>query len=144
MKPAVIYYSLTGSTKKIAETIASVFGIEAQSVKDKADISDSDLILFGSGCYANKPGKEMIAFLENIDISGKKAAVFGTYSLNEAAIDLMESKLKEKGAKIIRKWGCKGKMFGLLGPKPDIHGARIFAESMKEQVSNRKIDNNSQ
>lgn len=105
-KSVVLYYSLGGSTKKIAELIASetssdIFAIEpVKEIKSKgfikyivagwsvmtgkkppikkisADLSKYDLIFLGGPVWASSYTPPINTFISNIDVSGKDIAYF--------------------------------------------------------------------
>lgn len=131
----VIYYSMTGHTKKIAEAIAEELKVAAQDVKRNAEMSKDSLLLLGSGSYGGRPGKELMGFIESNDFKGRKVAIFGTSaSPHGEEIQEMEAALKAKGAVIAGKFNCEGRFlfFNLGHPNAkDLENARRFAQEMK-------------
>lgn len=131
----VIYYSMTGNTKKIASAIAEELGVEARSVKTLAGVPEQELLFIGSGSYGDKPAEDMAKFIEKNDFTGRKVAVFGT-SAKGAGLEVrgMEEALKQKGAKIIGNYYCKGRAFVVVNighpGRDDLEGARKFAREM--------------
>jgi flavodoxin I len=133
MELQVIYFSRKGSTKKIAEAIASEIGVKAEDVKT-AKLKNNELLFLGSGCYGSKPGKDMIDFIEENNFKSKNVALFGTSGggLGQEVIE-MEKILNSKGAKTKGKYYCKGKLFLINRKKPDridIDNAKRFAKEM--------------
>ena len=49
----VVYYSIGGNTKKVAEDIASKLGTKARDIKSMDTIPENSLVLLGSGCYGS-------------------------------------------------------------------------------------------
>ena len=49
----VVYYSIGGNTKKVAEDIASKLGTKARDIKTIDKIPENSLVLLGSGCYGS-------------------------------------------------------------------------------------------
>lgn len=47
----VIYYSLTGNTKKVADAIAAELGVDAENVKTKDMLAEDSLVFLGAGLY---------------------------------------------------------------------------------------------
>jgi flavodoxin len=47
----VVYYSLTGNTKKVAEAIASELGVAAEDVKTKDRLAEESVVFLGAGLY---------------------------------------------------------------------------------------------
>ena len=67
MNVSLVYFSRGGNTRKIAEAIAEELRIKPIDVKTETpDVSDTDLLIVGSGTYGSKPGKEMVNYLENL------------------------------------------------------------------------------
>jgi flavodoxin len=102
MKAAVVYFSRTGNTKKLAEDIAHalqapIFDVAATS---PSDIAEFDLIVFGTPVEGASPTKEAAAFLSAMrEVSNKKAIVFNTCRLfgNSRTNKALEKALKAKG-----------------------------------------------
>jgi flavodoxin len=134
MDVQVIYFSRKGSTKKVADAIASALGVTAEDVKTAESRKDSFLFL-GTGCYGGKPGKPLIKFIENNDLASRNIAVFGTSGGGEGKeTDAMEILLKNNGALVKGKFFCKGKFWFVNKDKPsseDLEGAKRFAKNLQ-------------
>lgn len=84
MKTAVIYWSGTGNTKKMAETIAESAGAELFNVLEfSGSIADYDRIAFGCSAMGAEVLEEdefepFFASVES-DLNGKNIALFGSY-----------------------------------------------------------------
>jgi flavodoxin I len=135
MKFQVIYFSRKGSTKKIANSIASELGINAEDVKN-AKLSSDSFVFLGSGCYGSKPAKIMTNFIEDNDFKSNKIALFGTSGGGHGAeVNAMEAQLKTKQIEIKGKFFCRGKFFIMNRKKPsneDLEKAKKFAKNMKK------------
>ena len=129
----VIYFSRKGSTKKIADAIASELDVQAEDVK-KVKLKNNVFVFLGSGCYGGKPGKHMVKFIDNNDFKSVNVALFGTSGGGEGKeTEVMESKLKEKDANVKGKYFCNGKAWLINKDKPsaqDIADAKKFAKKM--------------
>jgi len=137
MKVAVVYYSKSGNTKKVAEAMANELGTGAESIKDEPELEGVDLLFVGSGCYGGKLTGKTVEFLEGLpDI--KRAAVFGTYLGQTSAIESMKKALEKKGVEVIDEWGCSGAfLYFMQRGRPnekDLEEARQFANSVLEKV----------
>ncbi len=134
---SVIYYSMTGNTKKMAAAIAEELGVKALSVKEVPKLPKDGLLFIGSGCYGDKPGEDMAKFIGKNDFAGRKVALFGTSYRGEGLeVQAMVEALKPLGANIIGSYYCKGKAFivanmGRPG-REDLEGARKFAREMEK------------
>jgi len=116
-KVIIIYCSMTGNTEEMSEVIeAGVIEAGLESVrKDVYDASAAELLDYEGiiiGAYTWGDGDlpdEFLDFfeeLEELDLSSKKAIVFGSgdtfYPNYCGAVDIIENKLRELGAKIVR------------------------------------------
>jgi flavodoxin I len=116
MKILVLYASLTGNTESMAEAVAE--GIKAAGaepvLKEVMDVQVADLLAYEGfvfGSYTWGDGElpdEFLDFyddLEDVDLSGRKAGVFGSgetaYVEFCASVDLLSAKLAERGAELV-------------------------------------------
>jgi flavodoxin len=133
MDVQVIYSSRKGSTKKVADAIASEFRVNAEDVTTVTLQKDSFLFL-GSGCYGGKPGKHMTRFIENNDFTSRTIALFGTSGGGDGKeTEVMEMMLKEKNATVKGKYFCQGRFWFGNKDKPsdqDLDDAKKFAKKM--------------
>jgi flavodoxin len=118
MKSLVMYYTRTGKTKFVAETVAAELGADIEEIVDlkKRDgklgwimggkdatqkklteiapstrsPADYDLVVVGTPIWAWGPTPAIRTYLSKNDLSGKKVAVFYTY----------ESSLKQASEKV--------------------------------------------
>lgn len=146
IKVIVIYESMYGNTKRVAETIingiSEIADIEAVLKKpnqvDPSKLFDYDLILIGSPNHFGGPTrgiKKFINKLGKIGVDEKKGAVFDTYFHNdfEKAVKKMEKRLNEKipGLKLlfpglsIQVKGTKGPIVEGELPKCKVYGNKI-------------------
>jgi len=102
MDIAVVYFSRTGNTKRLAESIATV--AKAQlfdiAVTLPSKVESFDLLIFGTPVEGASPTKEAMAFIDSMNsVQGKKAIVFCTCRLfgNDRTNKAMEKALKTKG-----------------------------------------------
>ena len=84
MKTAVIYWSGTGNTEKMAQTIADAAGAELYSVSDfNGNIADYDRVAFGCPAMGAEvlEENEFEPFFTGVEgqLSGKTIALFGSY-----------------------------------------------------------------
>ena len=131
----VLYYSITGNTKKLAMAIADELGAKAQSIKSMSGIPQGGILFIGSGCYGDKPGEDMAKFISNNDFMGRKVVLFGTSGKGEGReVQSMTETLKQKGAVILGSYYCKGKAFVVVNlghpDKDELARARAFARQM--------------
>lgn len=112
----MIFTSMTGNTEEIAEAIAEGVreqGIELE-VKEVLDATATELEQYDGillGAYTWGDGElpdDFLDFydeLDDVDLTGKKAAVFGScdssYEKYGAAVDILIEKLQERGAEVV-------------------------------------------
>lgn len=114
-KILVVYASMTGNTEEMAEAIAEGAKEAGAEVVSKEafdagadELNDYDGIIIGAYTWGDgELPDEFLDFFEamdSLDLSGKKAAVFGSgdtsYPIFCGAVDTIEAKLKELGAEI--------------------------------------------
>jgi flavodoxin I len=113
----MIFASMTGNTEEMADAIAE--GVRAEGVElvvkevidaNVAELEGYDGILFGAYTWGDGDlPDEFLDFyddMDDLDLSGKKAAVFGScdssYPAYGAAVDTLITKLKELGAEVVQ------------------------------------------
>lgn len=116
MKALLIYGSTTGNTEEVSNYVKSGLESAGHEVTQKnvadatpSELQDFDLIVLGSSTWnEGQLQDDFIPFYEEmngVDLSGKKAAVFGCgesiYEHFCTAVDILEGKLKELGADIV-------------------------------------------
>lgn len=142
MKALVIFDSILGNTKKIAETISNELGKDSKllSVSDfnSKDLEGINLIVVGSPIISWKPSEKMCEFLSGLSegqLKGIKAAVFDTRIKNFMSGDALKKISKEllrAGAEIYVKphaFFVKGKEGPLF--EGEVEKAIKWAKSMK-------------
>lgn len=100
MKRAVRYYSRTGNTKLVAETIAKAAGTDAVSVDSpQAGIDEPvDLLFIGGALYLYGIDDHLKEYLKSLKKEKvKKAVIFSTTWISKHSIALIKAGLKEQG-----------------------------------------------
>jgi flavodoxin len=103
MKALVIYDSVAGNTRKIAEAIAgSIEGCHANAISiaeaNPMDLSDVKLLIVGSPSHGLKPSPSIMKFIELIPekgLDGINVAAFDTRIVKENIKKLMQRLLSE-------------------------------------------------
>jgi len=154
MNITLIYFSQTGNTRRIAETIAEVFlgaGHAARLVSLKKassqDAAACDLLGIGTPCFSSQAPTPNKAFLKGLPaLEYKRAFVFATSggAPGRVLYDLTHL-LQEKGADVVGGFLTRGELHHpapcLLGRFPgrpdadDFAQARRFAAAVIEHVS---------
>jgi len=114
-KALIIYGSSTGNTEKIAQVLAQElktrFDVTLLDVTDAEprDMTTNDVLLLGSSTWYDgqlqEDFQEFYDSMDEVDLKGKRVAVFGTgdSSWDEfcAAVDILEEKVLELHAEIM-------------------------------------------
>ncbi|MBR1454283.1 MAG: flavodoxin [Lachnospiraceae bacterium] len=103
MNITVRYYSRSGNTKLLAETIANEAHVKAVSVDSiDAEIKEPvDLLFIGGALYAYGLDKHLKEYLKTLKKEYvKKAVVFSTSWLSKHSIDLIKKALRENGIEV--------------------------------------------
>ncbi|MGI9528832.1 MAG: flavodoxin family protein [Acidimicrobiia bacterium] len=129
----VVYYSLTGNTKQLAEAIAAELGVEAKRVGKDTRLADGSMVFIGTGLYG--PYQGLKSFIKRTDFSGRKVALFGTSGEGKGKeVGLLERLLATKGADIVGTFHCSGEFLFLLNrnrpSNAELEDARVFARRL--------------
>lgn len=150
VKVLVVYDTKYGNTKLVAEAI--VEGLEGadgmetviRDVEDLKldDIPDFDAVLIGSPNHMGGPVRGINRFIDRLgelDVEGKKAAVFDTYLGGDfnKAVSKMEARVKNRapGLELISP-GLSVKVEGMRGPVADgeLPKCRDFGEKIADLI----------
>jgi flavorubredoxin len=142
----VLFHSMTGNTKKIAEAIAREVGTSAEKISDETSIGEIDVLFIGDGNYGSNihsKTRQCILRLENSKI--KNVAIFGTYGGINTAVPKMKELLQTQGLHVVDDgFACKGKTWWIINRKhpteTDIAAARAFARQIMETCQQDKSD----
>lgn len=150
MKGLIIYKSVSkGNTKKVADVLAEKLEAEAVEPEDAdRDLSNYDLVGFGSGIYVGKHSKELINFVKDLKKAPDKGFIFstaGSTALKPVWHYSLKKALKKKGVKISGEFICPGyseegpcKLIGGANKgrpnKKDLKEAKDFAERLKKKT----------
>jgi flavodoxin I len=121
----VVYCSVSGNTKKVAEAIAAELDVKAENVKAKEWLTKGSFVFLGSGCYGGKPGKGLQEFIARNDFKGGRGD----------EVRVIEELLKLEGALMKGSFHCKGRCVLVNRGHPndeELAGAREFAKEMKK------------
>ena len=131
----VVYYSLTGNTKKVAEAIATELDVIAENVKTKAKLAEESFVFLGTGLYGPFWIRGLKKFIDGNNFDGRKVALFGTSGNGKGKeVEALEETLTAKGAKISGRFYCKGEFLFFINRKrptsEDLENARKFAREL--------------
>ena len=154
------------NTQKVAEVMAKVLDAQVKSPQQTAleELSQYDLVGFGSGIDSGKHYKELLDFAHNLpQVTNKKAFVFSTCGAPMKFMELdraeftryvaknhssRRKKLQSKGYMIVDEFSCAGfntnsfnKLFGGLNKgRPnaeDLKQAEEFAQNLKQSLQKK-------
>jgi flavodoxin I len=131
----VVYYSLTGNTKKVAEAIAAELDVVAENVKSKSRLAEESFVFLGAGLYGPLWSWGFRRFIDRNRFDGRKVALFGTSGEGKGKeVGALEEAVTARGAEIAGKFYCKGKFLFFVNPRhpssEDIEMARVFAREI--------------
>jgi flavodoxin len=113
MNAVVVYFSRTGNTKRLAESLAETAKapLFELSQAEPSKIAAYDVLIFGTPVEGASPAKEARTYLESLAAAaGKKAIIFCTWKLfgNERTMKAIEKELSAKGYETVLKVSKKG------------------------------------
>lgn len=135
MKYAVRYYTKTGNTKRLAQAIAEVLGVEALPISEPVTEA-VDLLFLGNSYYAFNIDPEVKAFVGSLEKSkvgkivnfGSAAMLNSTYKKVKAEADKVGIPMEEK------EFHCKGEFKGIHKGRPDANDEKAAAAFAKTFV----------
>lgn len=131
----VIYYSLTGNTRKVAQAIATELGVAAESAKTKDGLAEGSLVFLGAGLYGPLRGWGLKQFIDRNDFQGRKVALFGTSGEGKGKeLAALEELVEAKGAEVVGRFFCSGQFLFLINhshpTSEDLRDATRFAREV--------------
>ena len=134
MKVAVRYYTKTGNTKRLAESIGNAVGVEALPISTPIT-EPVDILFLGNSYYAFSIDPEVRKFIQSL--SKEKVGRIVNFG-SAAMLNSTWKKVKAEADKIgipmeKREFHCKGEFKGLHKGRPnseDLAAAAAFAKSI--------------
>lgn len=110
MKAAIVYYSKTGHSKKIAAAISESLSIEAHDITNIPKLGQVDLLFIVGAIYRGKSSPELIAYAKSLDDMLIKKVVLITSCLsNIMTQDNIREILEQKHIEVSPdEYLCKG------------------------------------
>jgi flavodoxin len=114
MDACVVYFSRTGNTKQLAQSIADNLNAPLLNIEGilPSFVETFDPLILGTPVNGASPAKEVMAFIKNLNkVEGKKAILFCTYRIfgNKRTLKAMEKELSTKGYTSVYKLSKKMK-----------------------------------
>lgn len=136
MKIAVRYYTKTGNTKRLAESIANAVGAEAFPIT--APITEPvDILFLGNSYYAFSIDPKVREFIRGLDGSKVRRIVnFGSAAMLNSTFKKVKAEADKAGIPMDeREFHCKGEFKGIHKGRPDesdLKAAAAFARKIVE------------
>ena len=133
MKVAVRYYSRSGNTKKLADAVAEVAGVKAESVDVKLT-EDVDVLFIANSLYWHGIDKNVKKFLTNPGAKIGKLVNVSTASLTDTTYPQMQKIADKLSLNLAsEEFHCKGQFKNLHKGRPnedDIKQVKEFAHKI--------------
>ncbi|HPE68245.1 MAG TPA: flavodoxin domain-containing protein [Thermotogota bacterium] len=139
MHISVVYYSMTGHSRKIAAAIASEFGVTPCDSKKNPQLGETDLLFVLGGIYGGKSSPKLLHFLEKLEAKKvKRAAILTSSGPGTTQQPQVRQALQKKGIECVpEEYCCKGSFlfFNLGHPnQQEIQHAVEFAKKVAAQT----------
>ena len=134
MKVAVRYYTKTGNTKRLAESIGNAVGVEALPISTPIT-EPVDILFLGNSYYAFSIDPEVRDFIRSLDkkLVGK-IANFGSAAMLNSTYKKVKAEADKVGIPMADKeFHCKGEFKGVHKGRPnqdDLAAAAAFAKAL--------------
>ena len=116
MNACVLYFSLTGNTKRFAETISDMLNIPIFDLAKTMPsiVADYDVLILGTPVHGLSPAKPVSSFIEKLPKANeKKTIIFSTYAIRKGkANEKLENELGEMGYQTILSLSKRGFKLG--------------------------------
>ncbi len=112
MKACVIYFSLTGNTKRFAESISNTLNLPIfdLATSKPSIVEDYDVLILGTPVHGLSPAKPVSSFIEKLPkANNKKVIIFSTYAIRKGkANKKLENELANMGYRTILSLSKRG------------------------------------
>jgi flavodoxin len=137
MKIAVKYFSRSGNTKKLAETIAQAVGLTATPISAPV-AKPVDLLILGGSVYGFGVDNALKTFIGELTPElVKKVAVFSTSAVVSSAYPYIKKLVEAKGISMAsQEYHCRGSFGPLHKNRPneeDLKAAAAFAKNVAKR-----------
>lgn len=137
MNIAVIYKSMTGHSKKIAEAIAAEIGAQAYNIKSNPKLGSVDVLFVVGGIYSGKSLPELPAFLDGLSSENIKKAVLITSSATGKKGQTEVRRILESKNILVaaEEYHCRGNFLFIKMGHPNKKEIAEAVEFAKNQIS---------
>ncbi len=137
MKTAIVYFSKTGHSKKIAKAMAQNINMEVMNIKENKKPENVDLLFVVGGIYGGQSMPEMINYIKSLSPTNAKKAVLMTSCTTKVTPQAtVRTLLQENTIEVLEEeFICQGSFLfmGMGHPnKADFQSATDFARKVIE------------
>ena len=137
MNIAVRYFTRSGNTKKLADTIAQELGVEALDVTHPLS-EPTDIVFLGCSYYAFDVDGHVKDFIIDNAMKIRKLALFGTSAMMKSTYKPVKKVADESGVELASdEFHCRGQFHFAHKGRPDeadMKAAADFAESALKKL----------
>jgi len=112
MNACILYYSLSGNTRRFAEAISDSLQIPVFNLitSEYSIVEEFDILILGTPVHGFSPARQVLSFVEKLpEGNGKKAVIFCTYAIRKGnALKKLEKKLAKKDYNVILRVSKRG------------------------------------
>ncbi len=133
MTYAVRYYTMTGNTKRMAETVAEELGVEALPISEPVT-EPVDILFLGNSYYAFTIAPEVRDFVASLskDKVGK-IVNFGSAAMLNSTYKKIKSVANKAGVEMDPKeFHCRGEFKGINKGRPNEADLKALAEFVRQ------------
>jgi len=133
MKIAVLYYTKTGNTKKLAEAVAKAVGVKALPITSPIN-EKVDILFLGNSYYAFSIDPEVVKFIASLDKEKVgKIVNFGSAAMLNSTLKKVKNEADKRGIPVDkREFHCKGEFKGLHKGRHNEEDLKAAGEFAKE------------
>jgi flavodoxin len=114
MNTSILYATMMGNSRKIAEAIGARLGIKPQNVMENPTLSITDTLIIVGGIYGGKSKKELKNFIKSLDsVNVTRAAVITASGAGKKRTESAEvvELLKSKNITVLGEFNVRGRAF---------------------------------
>lgn len=137
MDIAVRYYTRSGNTKKLADAIADVLGVEALPVEIPLQ-GPVDMLFLGCSCYAFDVDGHVKSFIIDNAIKIGALALFGTSAMMRSVSKPVKGITDGCGVRLMeREFHCRGRFGPANRGRPNAEDCKAAADFARDIVNGK-------
>ncbi|MCH4888086.1 flavodoxin [Acidaminobacter sp. JC074] len=135
MRVAVRYYSKTGNTKKLADTVAKEAGVQALTV-DEPLKEDIDVLFLASSVYGSGVSNDVKKFIGNIDVKVGEIVNISSAAIIESTYAQVKKIAEKNGLKMSeQEYHCRGKFTLMHKGRPNADDLQNLSKFTKSYLN---------